>query len=108
MIKNITLIQEIVGSLQPKDPVQEAIQSLDNPQQNPNWITQIDDDQVDTMIEYMHEIIRDRQMRGNDVAVGDAAWMAMEDVSGFETVPQKVAQQTVERLIATYEKKYGA
>lgn len=97
------LIKELNDSLNPIDPVLEAIKSLDS-----DWATQLDDDQVEMLADYMHEMIRDRQKRGNEMAAGDAAFMALEDVAGFETASQKVIQKTVERLIASYSKKFGS
>lgn len=96
------LIKELNDATKPTDPVMEAIKNVDH------WATQVDDQQMEMLVDYMHEMIRDRQLRGNEMAVGDAASMALEDVAGFETAPQRVVQQTVERLIAMYNKKFGS
>ena len=99
-----TLIKDINDSLKEKDPVTEAIKQVSEAGMDPTYLH---DEQVDMLIDYMREMIRDRQKRGNDMAVGDAAFMALEDVAGFETAPKRVIQKTAERLIAAYQKKFG-
>ena len=93
------LIKNINDSLKPKDPVVEAMKSLVND-------TTLDDEQIESLADYMHEMIRDREQRGGTMQVADAAFMALEDVAGFEVAPKKEVQKTVERMITAYKMKF--
>ena len=95
------LIEEIVKSLQPKDPVLEAIKSLE---QDP---THLEDDQVEMLADYMQEMIAASKKRGNVMSPQEAAGMALEDVSGFETAPPKILSNMTSRLVQAYLKKFG-
>lgn len=98
---NIKLIKELNDSLQPLDPVVEAVNSLDfDP-------TGLDEDQVVMLADYMKEIIDSRHKKGSELAAEEAAYMALDDVSGFETANPRKVKQAVERLVAAYNQKFG-
>ena len=101
-IKNIPLIKEIAGSFYPKDPIQEAIDSLDDEDMHT-----IDEEQMETLVDYMKEMIDHSTSRGSRMAPADAAGMALEDVAGFETAPPDVMKETINRLVRDYVKKFG-
>jgi len=103
MIKNIPLIKEIASSFYPKDPIQEAIDSLSDDEMH-----NIDEDQLETLVDYMREMIEHAKARGNTMPPSDAAGMALEDVAGFETAPPEVERETINRLVRDYVKKFGA
>ncbi len=98
---NIKLIKELNDSLNPVDPVVEAMNSLDfSP-------TELDDDQLAMLADYMKEIIDDRRKKGSELSADEAAYMALDDVAGFETANPRVVQKTVGRLVAAYNHKFG-
>lgn len=103
-MNNIPLIKTLNDSLKPKDPVQEAIDSVDDPF-NP---THLDDEQVEMLADYMKEMIDFSKKRGQPMSVEDAAGMALEDVAGFEGAPKAMVSATVKRLAQVYVKKFGA
>lgn len=95
----MSLIKDINDSLKPKDPVLEAMQQVD--------ATHLEDEQIDSLADYMKEMIDDAKVRGGLMDVQDAASMALEDVAGFETASNRVMQATVARLMKAYIKKFG-
>lgn len=97
------LIQELQDSLKPADPVTEAIKSI---AENTDP-THLEDEQVDSLADYMKEMIDDAQVRGSLLDIKDAAGMALEDVAGFEGVSNKVLQAMIARLMRAYVKKFG-
>lgn len=98
-----TLIKQMNDSLKPKDPVQEAIKQVSEGMDT----TSLDDEQIEMLADYMKEMIDDAQIRGGLIDVQHAAYMALEDVAGFETASKKILQTTVARLMRAYVKKYG-
>lgn len=98
------LIKELNNSLKPKDPVTEAINSLDQPEELNN---QLDDDQIDMLVDYMKEMIDFSKKRGQQMVPQEAAGMALEDVAGFEDAEPRVVKETVARLVQAYQKKTG-
>jgi archaellum component FlaC len=98
------LIKDINDSLKAKDPVAEAIKLVSENMGDP---THLDDEQVDSLADYMKEMIDDAKVRGSLMDVQDAAGMALEDVAGFEAAPKRVMQATVARLMRAYIKKFG-
>lgn len=98
------LIKEMNDSLKPVDPVAEAIKSL---KEGADWMTQIDDEQVDGLADYMKEMIDFAKQRGQQMPPEEAAGMALEDVAGFEGASPKVMKATIARLVQAYTKKLG-
>lgn len=96
----MNLIKEIVDSLKPKDPVQEAVDLLDDP-------THLEDDQIDHLAEYMNEMIVAATKRGTTMPPQEAARMALEDVAGFESANPRQMSATVNRLVQAYTKRFG-
>src|ERR1700722_8004285 len=96
------LIKQLNDTLKAPDPVTEAIKSL---QEGEDWATQLDDQQVDMLVDYMKEMIDFAQKRGQQMPPEEAASMALEDVAGFETASQRVIKTTVARLVQAYLKK---
>jgi hypothetical protein len=99
----MNLIKEIVNSLKKKDPVQEAINAID--MEDP---TQLEDDQVEHLIEYMNEMIAAAQKRGTMMPPAEAAHMAIEDIAGFETASPRQTDSAVNKLVQAYLKKFGS
>jgi hypothetical protein len=98
------LIKELNDSLKPVDPLEQAIKSLE---ENEDWTTQLDDEQVDMLADYMKEMIDSAKKRGQQMSPEQAAGMALEDVAGFETAAPKVMKETIARLAQAYMKKNG-
>lgn len=98
------LIKELNNSLKPVDPLEEAIKSL---QENDDWTTQLDDEQIDMLADYMKEMLDSGKKRGQQMSAEEAAGMALEDVAGFEAAAPKVLKATVARLVQAYMKKNG-
>lgn len=96
----VDLIKELNDSLKPKDAYQVALEGLEDP-------THLEDEQVVMLADYMKEMMDDAKVRGSLMDLKDAAGMALEDVAGFETAPNKVLQATVARLMKAYIAKYG-
>lgn len=96
----MNLIKQLNDSLQPKDAMQVALEGMNDP-------THLEDDQIDSLADYMKEMMDDAKVRGSLMDLKDAAGMALEDVAGFETAPNKVLQATVARLMKAYIAKYG-
>ncbi len=96
------LIKEINKSLHTPDPVEQAILEVDGDLQ-----TELGEDQIVLLADYMHEMIISARKRGRDMFADDAAYMALEDVAGFETVPPRVKKEIVVRLVRAYEQKYS-
>lgn len=96
----VNLIKELNDSLKPKDPIETAIaEAMET--------TQLHDDQIEMLADYMREMIDGAKKRGVEQNVQDAAGMALEDVAGFETASRKVLQSTIARLVRAYEQKYS-
>ncbi len=100
----MSLIKELNDKLKPADPVEEAIKSLS---EATDEMHQLHDDQIETLADYMKEMMDDAKVRGTLMDIKDAAGMALEDVAGFETAPQRVIKAIVARLMRAYIKKYG-
>lgn len=94
----MSLIKEIVNSLKPKDPVVEALAAVD--------ATYLDDEQIAQLADYMNEMIKGAAKRGQELEPMQAALMALEDVAGFESAPQKVWKATAEKLIKSYNRQF--
>lgn len=105
-MNNVKLIKELNDSLKPKDPVAEALKSLG--EMGMPMPTELEDDQVEMLADYMKEMIEAARKRGTDMSVEDAAGMALEDVAGFETAPKRVLSATIQRLAQAYTQKFGA
>ena len=98
------LIKELNDKLKPIDPVTEAINSLDHPEEIDNTL---DDEQIEMLADYMKEMIDFATKRGQQMAPQEAAGMALEDVAGFEAASPAVMKETVGRLVQAYTKKNG-
>lgn len=117
----MSLIKQIVESLKPIDPVKEAIDSVNRVhkavdetikeiremEEEEDWATYIDDEQVEMLADYMKEMIDSSKKRGQKTTPEEAAGLALEDVAGFEAAPPKVMKETVTRLVQIYNKKFG-
>lgn len=97
------LIKELNDSLKPVDPLAEAIKSLDEG----DWSTEIDDEQVEMLADYMKEMLDSATKRGQQMPPEEAAGMALEDVAGFEGASPRVMKATINRLVQAYNKKNG-
>ncbi|MDE1830205.1 MAG: hypothetical protein KGI25_07765 [Thaumarchaeota archaeon] len=98
------LIKELNNSLKPLDPIEEAIKSL---KENDDWATQLDDEQVEMLADYMKEMVDFAKKRGQNMPAEEAAGMALEDVAGFEGVSQRVMKATINRLVQAFNNKNG-
>lgn len=94
------LIKELNSSLKPKDIVQTVIEQMNDP-------THLDDEQIDSLADYMKEMMDDAKVRDHLINAKEAAQMALDDVAGFETAPKKVVDATVVRLMKSYINKFG-
>jgi hypothetical protein len=100
------LIKELNNMLKPKDPVQQVIENMNNEfiERSQHYL---DDEQVEVLADYMHEMIKDAGVRDHLINNKEAALMALDDVAGFETAPKRVIDATVARLMQAYIAKYG-
>lgn len=99
----MSIIKEIANSLRPKDPITsaiaEAMAEVD--------ATHLEDEQIEMLADYMKEMIDGAAKRGQTLAPEEAALMALEDVEGFETAPQKILKATAARLVRSYHDQFG-
>lgn len=104
----MNLIKDINNSLKPKDPVKEALNQVNEMQLGDEEMTRLDDDQVNSIAEYMKEMLDASAKRGGSgLDVQEAAYLALEDIAGFETCPKKILHATAARLMRAYKEKYG-
>lgn len=67
----------------------------------------LDSQQVDTLVDYMKEIVDGATKRGKQIPAQQAAGMALEDIAGFETASRRVLHTTIARLVQAYTEKFS-
>ncbi len=93
------LIKSINDSLKPKDPVTEAMKEVDQ--------THLEDDQVEMLADYVKEMVDHAKKQGIDKDLEEVAMMALEDVAGFETAPERILAATAAKIVKAYLAKFG-
>lgn len=94
------LIKDANNLLKSKDPVEQAIEELEVNEAMSK--TYLDDTQVAELANFVNELITNMKA---PTAI-DAAYMALENVPGFETASHPILKHTVQRIVDAYHNKF--
>lgn len=94
------LIKQANKTVKNKDPVEEALEQVAVTEALSK--TFLSDEQINELANHINDLLKN--FKAPDAI--DAAYMALEDVPGFETASHPVLKLTVKRIVDAYHLKF--